>query len=372
MPLVRHAEVEEAEIVHELIQAAFAEYRDTLPVPPGALSETLEETRERVAQGRTLLLLTSEDVPALSSLVERMRQGEFKGKMKRLRSIFDSIDTPIATASYEPRDGYLYIGRLAVHPGFRRRSAGRLAIEEIEGIAPELGCKRVRLGTRESMPSNIAFYTSLGYSLVEREPHKRGPDTILWFEKELTDVKTPADLVEERVELLKDMPGRRLTQVTYEHWHSGDGEPVIDKPLLILDGEIELLFEDGRALYVSTLRLRWGPAPIESCINLTTESALTLEGYRAFDAGETSLWSPFIGEIVEAVALLGNEYGTPFVLKLSFSSGNIYVGSGHAGRGYFFGRDDLFVRSEEEFQAQPAHQHLRLLWERRAEPEEEG
>jgi ribosomal protein S18 acetylase RimI-like enzyme len=150
---IRYATEEDAGAVFALIQEAFAEYTGTIPVPPGALGDTLEETRRALGDGQTLLALDG---------------GKVAG-----------------TARYELRDGYLYVGRVAVHPAFRRRGVGVELMRYIEKIAPGLGRTRLRLGTRQSMPGNIAFYEGLGYRIVEREQHPRGPDINVWFEKEL-------------------------------------------------------------------------------------------------------------------------------------------------------------------------------------------
>ena len=42
--------------------------------------------------------------------------------------------------------------------------------------------------TRLSMPGNVTFYERLGYRVTGTEPHKKGPDIIVWFEKELPAV----------------------------------------------------------------------------------------------------------------------------------------------------------------------------------------
>jgi hypothetical protein len=56
----------------------------------------------------------------------------------------------------------------------------------MERIAVSDGYMRVRLGTRASMPANLAFYKDLSYTVVREETHPRGPDVIVWFEKTIT------------------------------------------------------------------------------------------------------------------------------------------------------------------------------------------
>ncbi len=168
MPLLfRYATETDAEAVHNLIQSAFAEYIDTIAVPPGALSDTLEYTQNAVAEGRTILAFVSDESPTDNNL--DLNPAQLAG-----------------TARYEPREDYLYIGRVAVHPDYRRYSIGKALMDYIERLAPTIGYTRLYLGTRISMPGNIAFYEHLGYRIVKEDPHPRGPDFNVWFEKVLT------------------------------------------------------------------------------------------------------------------------------------------------------------------------------------------
>jgi ribosomal protein S18 acetylase RimI-like enzyme len=164
---IRYAAEEDAEVVHGIVQAAFAEYRGTVPVLPGALRETLEETRRSIAERRTLLIYHLDDSPATVG-----------------GSIL-SFQPPLGTVRYEPKEDHLYVGRLAVLPSWRGRGVGRKLMEYVEGLAPAMGLTRIRLGTRGSMPSNLAFYERLGYIVVERDEQSRAPDVVVWFEKEL-------------------------------------------------------------------------------------------------------------------------------------------------------------------------------------------
>lgn len=150
---IRYATAEDASLLHDIIQAAFAEYRGVIAVPPGALAETLEEAEQAISQGAVLLACDGEEA--------------------------------VGTVRYEVRPDYLYVGRLAVLPSHRGRGVGAALMAYVEGLAPRVGRTRLHLGTRLSMPGNIAFYERLGYRIVRTEPHPRGPDTNVWFEKEL-------------------------------------------------------------------------------------------------------------------------------------------------------------------------------------------
>lgn len=150
---IRYAATEDAPLLHGIIQAAFAEYRGAIAVPPGALSETLEEVERAITEGKVLLA-------------------------------YDGAQA-VGTVRYEVRPDCLYVGRLAVLPSHRGRRVGATLMAYVESLAPGLGRTRLYLGTRLSMPGNIAFYERLGYRIVHTEPHPRGDDTNVWFEKEL-------------------------------------------------------------------------------------------------------------------------------------------------------------------------------------------
>jgi ribosomal protein S18 acetylase RimI-like enzyme len=150
---IRYATPADAPVLHSIIRAAFAEYDGVLAVPPGALGETLEEVERDIAKGTALLA--------------------YDGKQA------------VGTVRYEVRPDYVYVGRLAVLPSHRGRKVGATLMAFVEGLAPSLGRTKIYLGTRLSMPSNIAFYEGLGYRIVLSEPHPRGNDTNVWFEKEL-------------------------------------------------------------------------------------------------------------------------------------------------------------------------------------------
>ncbi len=151
---IRQAAIEDAAAVYAIVQAAFAEYRDALPVSVGALDETQTDVLEAISAGQVLLALQAE--------------------------------VAVGTVRYEAQPGYLYVGRLAVLPACRGCGIGAALMAHIECLAPSLGRSRIQLGTRQSIPANITFYERLGYTIVERMSHPRGPDIVVCFEKELT------------------------------------------------------------------------------------------------------------------------------------------------------------------------------------------
>jgi len=150
---IRQARIEDVAVVHEVVRGAFEEYRGVLAVSASALDETLEDVRREISGGRVLVALEGGEV--------------------------------VGTVRYELKPDCLYVGRLAVLPAYRKHGVGAAVMAYVEGLAPRLGRRRIQLATRESMPGNLRFYERLGYRVVERVAHARGPDVTVWFEKEV-------------------------------------------------------------------------------------------------------------------------------------------------------------------------------------------
>lgn len=328
--LFRRAHVEDAEVVLGIIQAAFAEYQDTVPVPPGALSDTLDDVRKVVAEGRTLLAFSG-----------------FPPGHEFIGSFADSIATlfatPVGTVRYEVRPDYLYVGRLAVLPEYRGRGIGAVLMRHIEELAPSLGRTRLRLGSR--CRANLAFYERLGYRAVEREPHPHGPDINVWFEKELEGVSTPSMLVQEVMAKVEPLMGKALDQVRYWCLGSDMSGKSLDAPFPYIGGEVELYFPHAGSLFISWQSNRgWGGA---YSVGVSNDSHFLPGSLELFDANSTSTWKPLIGSNLTAVDVLGWD-SVPYILKLVFPVGIVYVGSGMQ-HGFGDG-DDTLICSEDAWQ----------------------
>jgi GNAT superfamily N-acetyltransferase len=325
-------------------------------VTPGALNETLEEVRSRVAEGRTILVFSGPPLSEFGALTDPT--GGITSASD-LRSAFAAhFSEAVGTAAYEPREGYLYVGRVAVHPDWRRKGIGRMLMKDVEQIAPPLGLTRLRLGTRESMPSNVAFYEQLGYRIVERQPHSRGPDVILWFEKELEALATPAELVEKLASTISPLIGNKLKSVFYKCLSHEMKRSEIDGPLLYIGGEVELSFESIGLRYLSWDRTGWRSP--HYCINVSQEPFVGPDYITRFGAGQTFVWKRLVGKVLNSIGILGWD-GVPYVLRFGFDTGNAYIGSGYE-RGFGDG-DDVLVRSEEEWQAHHSNVGMELLWQ---------
>ena len=143
---VRQASLEEAQLVHEIMRAAFAELRGALPVDSGAHSETVDDVLDVMRRGGAVLCFLDERA--------------------------------VGSARFMLEDDEMYVGRVAVLPSHRRRGIASAMMGYLEQQAASLGKGGVRIGVRDSLPSNVGLYLALGYELVSIEPHSRGPDRV--------------------------------------------------------------------------------------------------------------------------------------------------------------------------------------------------
>lgn len=72
-----------------------------------------------------------------------------------------------------------------VAPAFRGRGLARTLLAELERIARERGCRRVRLDTSDYLTGAVALYRSAGYREVP--PYNENAKANLWFERSLDD-----------------------------------------------------------------------------------------------------------------------------------------------------------------------------------------
>lgn len=148
---VRLVRSDEANLLHRITQAAFEEYRGALPVESGALAESLADVEAALRH----------DGAAVAEL----------------------DGNPVGAARFVRAGDDLYVGRVAVLPTHRRRGIASALMRFVEELAPGFGCNAVRIGVRESLPSNVLLYRALGYEVVSIEPHPRGPDRSLTMRK---------------------------------------------------------------------------------------------------------------------------------------------------------------------------------------------
>ncbi len=137
---IRVATVVDAALLSELIQAAFSAYLVPLDPPSGALKETPEALRAKfVDHGACVAQIGGTAVGCV---------------------LFTPVD-----------ENVLYLGRLAVHPDWRRRGVARALIAFVEDEARRRGLGRLRLNTRIALTDNHRLFAACGFVEVGREAH---------------------------------------------------------------------------------------------------------------------------------------------------------------------------------------------------------
>lgn len=123
----------DAEVVHALTQAAFAEH-GALDPPSGALKETVTLVAEQLAA--------------------------------RAGAVAYLDDVAVGALRLTENDGMLAVRRMAVDPAYRGRGVARALLVWAEDVARREGRGELRLGVRKALADNRAMYEHLGYTIV--------------------------------------------------------------------------------------------------------------------------------------------------------------------------------------------------------------
>jgi GNAT superfamily N-acetyltransferase len=146
-------------MLHDILLRAFREYEGRLDPPSGVHTETIDSVRDKMSEGGALICEVGEVVAGC---------------------VF-----------YAPRATYLYVGRLAVLPGYRRQGIGDLLLRAAERRAADLGLSRVRLGVRIVLGRLRAYYAARGYVPIALRSHDGYTEpTYVEMEKALRDHAT--------------------------------------------------------------------------------------------------------------------------------------------------------------------------------------
>lgn len=150
---IRPGLLEDAAIIAATIREAFAEYRDTLVPPSGALSETAESIAAELA-------------------------ADYEAAIASLET---AVKTVAGCVLFRPNGSDLYLGRLSVLPAYRGAGIARDLVAHVEAEAARRGWPGVVLGVRVALPANQRFFARLGYAEIARHAHP-GFDHETWIE----------------------------------------------------------------------------------------------------------------------------------------------------------------------------------------------
>ena len=107
-------------------------------------------------------LFGSRDIPPLKQTLDEVI-AEYKNGIVLKMTDDDVI---VGSIRAKERNGTVYIGKLMVHPDYRRNGYGRSLLTEIEKYFPN---KRYELFTSTRSTGNIRLYQNLGYKMFDRK-----------------------------------------------------------------------------------------------------------------------------------------------------------------------------------------------------------
>ena len=134
-----HAQPTDVADLLGVVQAAYAEFLGKLDPPSGAFAETVSSISAKLHKGG-----------AIKALADKIM---------------------IGCVLYEPKGDFMYFGRLAVLPAWRRGGVAQGLIAAVEACTKAVGLTRVQIGVRLVLPAHQAYYEGLGYRPIAYECH---------------------------------------------------------------------------------------------------------------------------------------------------------------------------------------------------------
>ena len=107
-------------------------------------------------------LFGSRDIPPLKQTLDEVIAEYNNGIVLKMTD----NDVIVGSIRAKERNGTVYIGKLMVHPDYRRNGYGTKLLTEIEKYFPD---KRYELFTSTRSTGNIRLYRNLGYKMFDRK-----------------------------------------------------------------------------------------------------------------------------------------------------------------------------------------------------------
>ena len=107
-------------------------------------------------------LFGSRDIPPLKQTLDEVIAEYNNGIVLKMTD----DDVIVGSIRAKERNGTVYIGKLMVHPDYRRNGYGTKLLTEIEKYFPD---KRYELFTSTRSTDNIRLYRNLGYKMFDRK-----------------------------------------------------------------------------------------------------------------------------------------------------------------------------------------------------------
>jgi ribosomal protein S18 acetylase RimI-like enzyme len=155
---ITDATLEDAPLVYDIMQQAFAEYLGVLEPPSGVHTETLEQAIEAIKEGGAVLAWNTEA---------------------------DGSEKAVGSARYAYHGDSCYVGRVSVLPGYRGKGIASLMLNRMEEIARAHGSSQLEIGVRMVLEANIRLYERHGYHIHEVFEHPKGGGMVATMVKPL-------------------------------------------------------------------------------------------------------------------------------------------------------------------------------------------
>ncbi len=192
---LRQATPADAPLVLALTLAAYEEYRGVLVPESGVFAETVAGVRRHLRGDAGRSRATGGDGEPASGAVLAFLDGQAAGcarwSVQRDESgggLRGTAEAPAAHPTRALHGAYLYVGRVAVLPAYRRRGVATALMAWCERLAARRGLREVRLGVRLTLPRNETFYARLGYRRTGELETRAGYGPIAcWMAKRVDD-----------------------------------------------------------------------------------------------------------------------------------------------------------------------------------------
>jgi ribosomal protein S18 acetylase RimI-like enzyme len=131
---IRPAVLSDLKIVKEIVHESYRKYVERIGKPPGPMLDDYQ----KIINEKLVYVL------------------EIEGEVQ-------------AVLVLEPRDSYMLLDNIAVHPSSQSRGFGKILMKFAEDTAVDLGYDEIQLYTHETMVENIGIYTHLGWKEFKRQ-----------------------------------------------------------------------------------------------------------------------------------------------------------------------------------------------------------
>lgn len=106
------------------------------------------------------------------SSVLKESEADFTARLKNETCLIVEANGQLIASMFCAADGdALYVGRLAVHPDWRRRGIANALMDAAKQEARRRGCKRITLGCRIVLSSNLALFRGHGFVVAGETCH---------------------------------------------------------------------------------------------------------------------------------------------------------------------------------------------------------